>query len=123
MYIDSVFQGFESFLRTQVDFVEDDVSLVLDEYNSSFNFYGLEAGIYTFNDNSKALSKILQPEYDGYHNAIDIENDDITMKTKLVVRPGIIAIRFDEKSVFCNVLGFTPGWDYKHYNEYPSQIT
>ena len=23
--------------------------------------------------------------------------------------------------IFCNVLGFTPGWDYKHYNEYISQ--
>ena len=22
---------------------------------------------------------------------------------------------------FCNVLGFTSGWDYKHYNEYTSQ--
>ena len=22
---------------------------------------------------------------------------------------------------FCNVLGFTPGWDYKHYNQYLSQ--
>ena len=43
------------------------------------------------------------------------------MKTKLVVRSGIIAIRFDEKSFFCNVLGFTPGWDYKHYNKYISQ--
>ena len=44
---------------------------------------------------------------------IDIEYDDITMKTKLVVKSGIIAIRFDEKSFFSTVLGFTPGWDYK----------
>ena len=40
------------------------------------------------------------------------------MKTKLNVRPGIIAIRFDEKSFFSTILGFTPSWDYKHYNEY-----
>ena len=52
---------------------------------------------------------------------IDIEYDDITTKTKLVVRSGNITIRFDEKSFFSNVLGFTPGWDYKHYNEYISQ--
>ena len=52
---------------------------------------------------------------------IDIEYDDITMKTKLVVKSGIIAIRFDEKSFFSTVLGFTSGWDYKHYNEYTSQ--
>ena len=43
------------------------------------------------------------------------------MKTKLVVKSGIIATRFDEKSFFNTVLGFNPGWDYKHYNEYISQ--
>ena len=52
---------------------------------------------------------------------IDIEYDDISMKTRLVVGFGIIAIRFDEKSFFSFILGFTPGWDYKHYNEYISQ--
>ena len=39
----------------------------------------------------------------------------------MVVRSGIIAIRFDEKSFFSTILGFTPGWDYKHYNQYLSQ--
>ena len=43
------------------------------------------------------------------------------MKTKLVVRSGIVAIRFHEKSIFSTVLSFTPGSDYKHYNEYISQ--
>ena len=52
---------------------------------------------------------------------IDIEYDDITMKTKLVVKFGSIVIRFDGKSFFSTVLGFSPGWDYKHYNEYISQ--
>ena len=120
-YTRSVFQDFESYLRTEVDLDEDDVKLVLDEYNSSFITYELDPGIYTFKDISEALLKILQPEYDGYHNTIDIEYDDITMKTKLVVKHGIIAIRFDEKSFFSTVLGFTPGWDYKHYNKYTSQ--
>ena len=39
----------------------------------------------------------------------------------MVVRSGIIAIRFDEKSFFSTTIGFTPGWDYKHYNQYLSQ--
>ena len=120
-YTSSVFQDFESNLRTEVDLVEDDVKLVLDEYNSSFITYELDPGIYTCKDISEALLKILQPEYDGYHNSIDFEYDDITMKTKLVVKHGIIAIRFDEKSFFSTVLGFTPGWNYKHYNKYISQ--
>ena len=43
------------------------------------------------------------------------------MKTKLDVRPEIIAIRFDEKTFFCNVFGFSSGGDDKHYNEDTSQ--
>ena len=64
---------------------------------------------------------ILQPEYPGPSNVIVIDFDDITRKTKLDVKSGIIAIRFDEKSIFSTILGFTPGWDYKHYNKYISQ--
>ena len=120
-YTSSVFQDFESFLRTQIDLIEGDVKLVLDEYNSSFITYELEPGIYTFKDISEALLIILQIEYPGPSNVINIEFDDITRKTKLVVNIGIIAIRFDEKSFFSTILGFTPGWVYKHYNKYISQ--
>ena len=42
------------------------------------------------------------------------------MKTKLVVRNGIIAIRFVEKSFSCTIIGFISHWDYKHFNEYIS---
>ena len=121
IYTRSVFQDFESSLRTQIDLIEDDIKLVLDEYNSSFITYEIEPGIYTFKDISEALLKIPQPEYDGYLNAIDIKYDDIIMKTKLEVRAGIISIRFDEKSFFSTILGSTSGWDYKHYNKYTSQ--
>ena len=120
-YVSSVFQEFESYIRTEVDLVEDDIKLVLDEYNSNFNKYEITPGIYTFKDISEALYNIIQSEYPGRGNVIDIEYDDITRKTKLVVRSGIIAIRFDEKSFFSTILGFTPGWDYKHYNQYLSQ--
>ena len=120
-YTSSVIQDFESFLRTQIDLIEDDVKLVLDEYNSSFITYELEPGIYTFKDISEALLNILQIEYPGPSNVINIEFDDITRKTKLVVNIGIIAIRFDEKSFFSPIVGFTPSWDYKHYIQYLSQ--
>ena len=120
-YTSSVFQDFESFLRTQIDLVEDDIKLVLDEYNSSFITYELEPGIYTFKDISEALYNILQSDCPGDCNVIVIEYDDIKMKTKLVVQSGIIAIKFDEKSFFSTILGFTSGWDYKHYNKYTSQ--
>ena len=91
----SVFQDFESYLRTEVDLVEDDVRLVLDEYNSSFITYENSPGIYTFKDLSEVLLNLLQSEYKGDFKKIVIEFDDITRKTKLVVRPGIIAIRFE----------------------------
>ena len=121
IYTSSVFQDFESFLRTQIDLIEDDIKIALDEYNSSFITYELEPGIYTFKDISEALFNIIQFEYPGPSDVIVIEYDDVTMKTKLVVRDGIIAIRFDEKSFFSTALGFTPGWDYKRYNKYISQ--
>ena len=91
-FVSSVFQDFESYLRTEVDLIEDDIKLVSDEYNSSFITYDLQPGIYTFKDIPEALFNILQIEYPGHSNVIDIEYDDITMKTKLVVRSGIIAI-------------------------------
>ena len=121
IYASSVFQDFESFLRTEIDLIEDDIKLVLDEYNSSFITYELQPRNYTFKDLSKALFNILQTEYPDTGSEIVIEFDDITRKNKLVVRSGIIAIRFDEQSFFHTILGFTPGWDYKHYNEYISQ--
>ena len=43
------------------------------------------------------------------------------MKTKLVERPEILDIRFDEMSFLKTDLGFTPPWDYKNYNDYISQ--
>ena len=40
-YNRSVFKDFESYLRTEVDLVEDDIRLVLDKYNSSYITYTL----------------------------------------------------------------------------------
>ena len=114
IYTSSVFQDFESFLRTQIDLIEDGIKLALDEYNSSFITYELQPGIFSFKDISEAFFNILQTEYPGPSNVIVIEFDDITTKTKLVVKNGIIAKRFDEKIFFSTVLGFTSGWDFKH---------
>ena len=121
IYTSSIFQDFESFLRTQIDLVEDDIKLVLDEYNSNFITYELEPDIYSYRDIAEAVFYILQSDFPQSNSEVLIRLDDITRKTKLVVRSGIIAIRFDEKSFFSTILGFTPGWDYKHYNQYLSQ--
>ena len=120
-YSSSIFQDFESYLRTEVDLAEDDVRLVLDEYNSSFITYEVSPGIYTFKDISEVLLNLLQSENKGEFIKIVVDSDDITRKTKLDVKLGTIAIRFDEKSFVSIILGFTPSWDYKHYNKYISQ--
>ena len=39
----------------------------------------------------------------------------------MVVKSGIIAIRFDQKSFFSTLLGFSSGWDYNYYNDNHSQ--
>ena len=122
VYVISIFQVSESSLGTEVDLVEDDFRLDLDDYNSNFITYELEPGICNFKENSEALLEILQPEYELFNNSVDIQFDDFTRKTKLVVRPSIKAIKFDEKSFFfCNVLRLNPYWGYKHYIEYISQ--
>ena len=98
IYVNSKFQLSEGFLRTKVGLVKDDITLVLNEHNLRSITHDLELGIHTFKDKSKALFNILQPEYELYNISGDFEYDDITMKTKLVVIPGIIAITFDEKT-------------------------
>ena len=73
IYTTSVFQDFESFLRTQIDLIEDDVKLVLDEYNSSFLTYELEPGIYSYREFSEALFNILQLEYPSSDSKISLD--------------------------------------------------
>ena len=121
IYVDSFYQNFESFLRTEIDLVEIDVRMVLYEINSSFITYHLQPGFYAFKDLSEVIFNILQLEYPSFSREIAIELDDITRKTILVVKLGIVAIRFDEKSIFSTILGLTSGWEFKHYNDYTSQ--
>ena len=63
IYTSSVYQDFESFLRTQTDLIEDDVKMVLDEYNLSFITYELGPGTYSYREISEALFIILQLEF------------------------------------------------------------
>ena len=58
--VSSAFQDFESYLRQEIDLVEDNIKMVLDEHNSSLINYELEPGIYTFKDIWKAIFNILQ---------------------------------------------------------------
>ena len=54
-YISSIFQDFESFVRSEVAPVEDDIRLLLDDYISSFITYELQPSVYTSKDISESF--------------------------------------------------------------------
>ena len=117
-YTTSIFREFESFLRTEVDLVQDDFRLVLNECNLNFITFELPSGFYIFKDLSDFILRDFQSKFKEVDRAIVIEFHGFSMTAKLLVRPGLIAIRFEEKSFFISILGFNPHWDYKFYKEY-----
>ena len=117
-YSRSLFRDFESNLRIVVGLDEKDIQLILEEYNSHFITYELTPGIYTNQDFSDAVHT-----FNGHSEIIQIEYDDINMKTKLILKFvndevgfALGTLRFDERSFFHTLLGFTPYWDYKPTN-------
>ena len=120
-YTRSIFQDFESFLRSEVNLVEGDIRMVFDEYISGFITYEKLAGFYTLKDLSEVFLRNFQLQFDGVDKTIEPDFDYISRKTETFVRPGILAIGFDEKSFSHSILGFNPHWDYKHYDEYIGQ--
>ena len=109
-YFGSPFRDFESYLRLVVGLDEDDIQLILKQYNSNFVTYEITPGIYTFKDISEAIYKIA-----GERGSLKIEYDDISMKTKLTF-DYFSSLRFNKNSFFHTLLGFTPYWDYKPIN-------
>ena len=100
-----------------MDLVEDDIRLVLDEEKSSFITDDLPTGNYAFKYHSDFPLKNPQSEFERVNNTVEVDFDHVSIKIKLVVRPGILAIRFDKKSFLRSIPGFISHWYYKHYNE------
>ena len=112
-YSRSLFRDFESYLRIVIGLDEEDIQLILKQYISHFVTYELTPGIYTIQDISDTVHT-----FSG-HSEI-IEYDDITRKTKIILKYkggqknfGLGTLRFDKKSFFHTLLGFEPYWDYK----------
>ena len=118
-YSRSLFRNFESFFRFVVGLDEEDIQLILKEYNSHFITYELTPGIYTIQDISDAIQT-----FSGHKETIQLEYDDISLKTKIILKfknneKSLFAegtLRFDDTSCFHTLLGFTPYWDYKPTN-------
>ena len=101
-YSRSQFRDFESYLRIRVGLDEEDIQLILKEYNSHFITYELNPGIYTIKDISDAVHT-----FSGHSDIIEIEYNDISMKTKITLKYkdsrenfGLGTLRFDKKSFF-----------------------
>ena len=110
-YANSSFRDFESYLRIFVGLEEDDIQLILKQYNEKFVTYKLDPGNYTIEDIQKAVYFLSDHE-----NTLKIEYDELNKRVKLILtRFGDTfgTLRFDEKSFYHTLLGFTPYWDYK----------
>ena len=121
-YARSLFRDFESYLRFVVGLDEEDIQLISKEYNSHFITYELAPGIYSIQDISDTIHT-----FSGHMETIQIEYDDISMKTKIILKYiggrkmfVLGTLRFDERSFFHTLLGFTPYWDYKPSGVYTS---
>ena len=109
-------------MRIRVGLDEKDIQLTLKEYNSHFITYELSPGIYTIQD----ISDIIHT-FSGHSDIIEIEYDDIRMKTKIILKYkdkrenfGLGTLRFDKKSFFHTLLGHDLYFDYKIPGVYTS---
>ena len=80
-YCASSFRDFESYLRLVVGLDEEDIQLILKEYNSHFITYELTPGIYTMQDISDAINI-----FSGHEETIELEYDDISMRATIVLK-------------------------------------
>ena len=112
--------------------IEDDFQLVSKQYNSKFITYKITPGAQTFKHLSEVLSRGFKKEFEigggiqpnnkyEKSDSIIMKCDNNTMKTNLIVGHGINAMRFDKKSLFSLVLGFSPYWFQKVLVEYFSE--
>ena len=101
-YSRSLFRDFESYLRIVVGLDEEDIPLFLKQYNSHFITYEITPGIYAIQDISDTIHT-----FSGHSEIKEMEYDDISMKTKIILKYidgqnnfGLGTLRFDEKSFF-----------------------
>ena len=105
----SPFRGFESHLRIVIGLEEDNIQLILKQYNEKFITYELDPGNYTIED----LQKAVYP-FGDHEGTLQIKYDDLNQKVKLILtrfRSTFGTLRFDKKTFFHTLLGFEPYWD------------
>ena len=102
-YARSPFRDFESYLRIVVGLEEDNIRLILKQYNEKFIIYELDPGNYTIED----LKKAVYPLGD-HEGTLQIEYD-LNKKVKLILTrfgESFGTLRFDKKSFFSYIIRF-----------------
>ena len=111
-YARSLFRDFESYLRIAVGLDEDNIRLILKQYNEKFITYELDPGNYNIEDIHQTVYSL-----DDHKGNLQIEYDKINKKVKPILNSNSFGtLRFDDKSFFHTLLGFDPYWDYKPTN-------
>ena len=113
-YARSPFRDFEIYLTIVIGLDEDDIQLILKQYNSHFITHESSPRIYT-------VEVILEAVYTmgGQERTLQNDYDDTSLKTKLILTHfgGTFGVlRFEERYSFNVVLGFTQYWDYNPTN-------
>ena len=103
-YARSRFRDLESYLRNFNGLEEDNIRLILKQYNEKFITYELDPGNYTIEDLQKAVYPL------GDHEGTkEIEYDDLYKKVKLILTrfgENFGTLRFDKKSFFSYIIRF-----------------
>ena len=76
----SPYRDFETYLRILVGLEEDNIRLILKQYNEKFITYELDPGNYTIED----LKKVVYP-LGNHEGTLQIEYDDLDKKTKPIL--------------------------------------
>ena len=107
---------------------EDNIQIKSKQDNSKIVTCGFFPGIYTYKDLSEYFSRGFEEDFEirgpiqpnikyDKSDSIIIHFNKNTMKSKMILRYEINALRFDEKSFFSTISGFSPYWDYKSFDE------
>ena len=77
-YAESSFRDFESYFRITIGLEEDNIQLILKQYNEKFVSYELDPGNYSIEDIQKAVYSL-----GDHEGTLQIEYDDLNKKVKL----------------------------------------
>ena len=108
-YLRTPVRDFERYLRNLTGLNEDDIQLLLKQYNSKFKTYKVSPGVYTFKDLSEVPSRGFKTEFEigekkrpnhkyDKPDSFLIVSDNVTLRTGTILGYEINALRFVENS-------------------------